>query len=336
MESKDTDIQQKDKKCCKDPEQDSTKNFTTEKMFKDYLSKVEPNSEAYIEGLYEYANWLWQHKRYKTSEYYCRQIIACRPDHFKAHNRLGTNLKAMKDYEQAEKHYLLAIAHSNHQWTIAYNNLGNLYSINLEHMEEAKDCYERALQLDPNYLGAHVFMCHFFFFFYFQKKKKMGLFENAKNHYKKAIEINPNDSSIYFNLASLLDDMNESNLALSHCRKLLSLDPKHAGGFHSYAIISHQNGNLKVAEKCFFRSLEFDNNSSLTHHNYALLLMETLQIDDALYHLNFSIDIAAHLEKDFHAVRFLQDYKRFLCQAHPVMHFCNVSCLFPFLMPTIL
>ncbi|ETO09772.1 transmembrane and tetratricopeptide repeat containing 4 [Reticulomyxa filosa] len=140
-------------------------------------------------------------------------------------------------------------------------------------------------------------------------------------------------------MANLLDEMGKSDLAIVHYEKSLSLNPTYAAGFHNYAVTAHRNGNLKLARKCYIKSLEFDNSSSLTHRNYGLLLLKFDQISEVFYHFNFAIDVAQQFEKDLEMVDSLQKLKVQLCQANSVLIFfylfffclsllCNMTLLY--------
>ncbi|ETO34106.1 hypothetical protein RFI_02988, partial [Reticulomyxa filosa] len=90
--------------------------FQTESQYIQYLNRLAKQSakndddiknanSLYVDALYEYATFLWKKTRYVESERICRKILGISPKHSDAHNRLGTNLKAQREYEEAKLHY---------------------------------------------------------------------------------------------------------------------------------------------------------------------------------------------------------------------------------------
>ena len=58
------------------------------------------------------------------------------------------------------------------------------YFSNLGEYQKAKECYEKAIKINPNYADAHYNLGVIF--------KELGENQKAKECYEKAIEINPN------------------------------------------------------------------------------------------------------------------------------------------------
>ena len=61
--------------------------------------------------------------------------------------------------------------------------------------QKAKNCYEKAIEINPNYADAHNNLGTVF--------NELGENQKAKNCYEKAIEINPNYADAHNNLGNV-------------------------------------------------------------------------------------------------------------------------------------
>ena len=61
--------------------------------------------------------------------------------------------------------------------------------------QKAKECYEKAIEINPNYVDAHYNLGVIF--------KELGENQKAKDCYEKAIEINPNYVNAHNNLGNI-------------------------------------------------------------------------------------------------------------------------------------
>ena len=135
--------------------------------------------QNHIQSLYQKSDELWRKKQYTESIKACNQLLSIQHGHSEAHNRLATNYKAIKDNKKAIKHYKYAISYDKFNKT-AYNNLGNMYCINKKTWNKAQSCYIKCIAIDPTYSGAYAN--------YAALLRKLGQFDDAKYHYKCAME----------------------------------------------------------------------------------------------------------------------------------------------------
>lgn len=134
--------------------------------------------QNHIQSLYEKADLLWRQKQYEQSIKMCNKLLSIQHNHSEAHNRLATNYKAIKDKKKAIKHYQWAIIYNKLNKT-AYNNLGNMYSVDKKTWNRAQACYIKCIAIDSTYSGAHAN--------YAALLRKLGQFDDAKYHYNCAI-----------------------------------------------------------------------------------------------------------------------------------------------------
>ena len=87
-----------------------------------------------------------------------KKVLQINPNNADAYNNLGINYKHLGESDLAKSNYYKAIEiNPNH--ANAYNNLGNIYFNNQKNITKAKELYEKAIQLAPNFaLGAVLLM----------------------------------------------------------------------------------------------------------------------------------------------------------------------------------
>lgn len=92
-----------------------------------------------------------------------------------------------------------------------------LVHFNQERVEQAIDCYRRALQLEEDSVFALNSLGDAFF--------ARGENETALDCYRRVIALDPEDAQAHFNLAELHYDLGDPRAAETECREALRLDP---------------------------------------------------------------------------------------------------------------
>ena len=101
-----------------------------------------------------------------------------------------------------------------------YNDLGLFYEERLDHLK-AKVSYEKALEIEPTSFILHFNLANAFF--------KQGLYKEAIERYKEAIELNNEDADTYNNLAcSLIEQGLNLDEAIGYVKEALKLNPQGA------------------------------------------------------------------------------------------------------------
>ena len=158
---------------------------------------------------------LYEAGKTDEAEAVCRQILRAQPDYADALQLLGVIVFGHKNYEEAEKIVLRAIA-INRQAAEYHNDLGNIYMAQ-GRLESAEKCYKEAMKLRPGYatpmasLGSLLAM---------QKK-----YREAEDTYQKALELAPDRPDFHHNLGILLFNTSRHEHAIEHYAKALLLKP---------------------------------------------------------------------------------------------------------------
>ena len=123
-------------------------------------------------------------------------------------------------------------------------------------LEEAKKLLEKAIEVDPTHAADAM--------------EALGVvcnvsreYDSAIDHFKKAIDLRPDDYQLWNKLGATLANSNRSDEALPAYHKALELKPKYARAWLNMAI-SHANlHNYDEAARCYLQTLSL--NPSATH-----------------------------------------------------------------------
>ncbi len=194
----------------------------------------------------------YQSGRLGEAEALCRQIIAVQPQHADALHILGLVAHQTKHYDAAVKLFDRAIA-VNGISAQFYNNRGNTLAA-LNRIAEARQSYQRAIELNPSLAIAHYGLG----LLDYRNKNYDGaaqsfriavtcapnwseahaqlgnaLFQEDKTEeaidcYRRALALNPNDVQTHSNMGLALYDLGLADEAIEHCRRAIALNPDFA------------------------------------------------------------------------------------------------------------
>lgn len=99
---------------------------------------------------------------------------------------------------------------------------------------EAVEAYRRALEVDPDHVGAHVNLGRLFHL--------AGDVATAEAHYRRAVAAAPADAIAWFNLAVALEDRGSAGEALATYDRALAVDPGLADAHHNSARLCERLG----------------------------------------------------------------------------------------------
>lgn len=122
------------------------------------------------------------------------------------------------------------------------------------HPDEAIEAYEKALELDPECVGALVNLGTVCF--------HMRQWKRAERYYKKALEVQPGYALGHFNLGNLYDERGEVAQAFHHYGEALKSTPGYADAHYNLALLCQRTGQLMLAVRHWQTYLKLDPGST--------------------------------------------------------------------------
>ncbi len=163
---------------------------------------------------------------------------------------------------------------------VAQQRLGTVYLLE-DRLGEAKDCFSRALKLDPDYVDALIGLG--------QVETQEGDAESACKRFETAIEIDPHRTQAHFALGSVLQIMGRTDSALAEYFRALECDPNHAEASRCIAAVQLSRNQPEQALSRLDRVLEMaadDGEARFLHGRAQLALGHT---EAAIADLNTTI-----------------------------------------------
>jgi len=135
---------------------------------------------------------------------------------------------------------------------------------------ESQDIFKKVLELNPNEPVAHINIAN-----YNIKDNKL---DEAILHYEKMTEINPSNK-IFNNLAFLYSRIGKKDEAAKNYRKAIQLDPNISDSYYNLAIILNDKENYEEAEIIYVKGMELSSlnpNKSKTEMSNEYAFLEIL------------------------------------------------------------
>jgi tetratricopeptide (TPR) repeat protein len=121
-------------------------------------------------------------------------------------------------------------------------------------LEQAKEAYEKALELDPNCLGALINLGTV----YYQTRN----FKRAEAFYRKALELEPEYALAHFNLGNLFDERSDHAEAYHHYTAALRIAPNYSDAHYNLALLCQRTNQTMKAVRHWQAYLKLDPSSS--------------------------------------------------------------------------
>ncbi len=201
----------------------------------------------------------------------------------------------MRYFEQAKSNYLKFIANvtDNESKAIAFNNLANILKSNyFKQYNKAKEYYENALQLKPNYPSAFNNLANLLGYEFHE-------YDSAKVYYEKAISFKSDYYEANNNLANLLckDHFKQYKTAEEYFKKAIQINPEYAEVYHNIAVLYFYY--LKDDEKAkyyFAKAIELNKNllvsrAALIKMTQTIPFLSEIRINNLRHLANKSIKI---------------------------------------------
>jgi tetratricopeptide (TPR) repeat protein/peroxiredoxin len=131
-------------------------------------------------------------------------------------------------------------------WPRAWNNLGIVVA-RQGHTEEAIQNFQRALQIDPDFVIALVNLGNA----YHQQKR----WDDAKRVLERALELSPDDADANYGLGMIFAQLNDTDHAYDHLQKALAARPAYPEALNNLGVLYLRTNRQENAEKSFKESI---------------------------------------------------------------------------------
>lgn len=162
------------------------------------------------------------------------------------HYNRGVELHQQAFYNQAIEEYKAAIQ-ADERMAEAYSNLATIYA-SQKNFTKASDAFTKALSLAPDKpttLNAFAAMLY-------QRKKV----DEAKEKWKRAVEVDPRFSAAYYNLGNALESESDTRGAIALYLKAIDSDPGRGDAYFRIGSILHKDKHPAQAHVFLTRAIE--------------------------------------------------------------------------------
>lgn len=202
---------------------------------------------------------------------------------------LGTSFVKAEHYEEAIQPLLEAIRLKAESDSL--NSLGFALA-QLGRSNEAISCYERSIEIDPEYAQAY----NNFGIVY----RDLGNLDRALDYYKKALDLDPDYAEAYINRGCALEEMGLLKEAEDSCKQALDLAPNSYAALNNLGKVQMLLGEHQASYQSYKKALEIkpDLKQSFNNMLFSLNYQDNLSKQEIFEkHRDFEYKQACHIKK---------------------------------------
>ena len=234
-----------------------------------------------IDSILDKGNQYLESEDYSSAIEYYDKIIN-NPNLVSAWNNKGLSFYHLKRYDEARECFDKALEIDS-SFLHAWNNKGNAL-FHLNEYEKAINCYQKVIEIDPNYADA-----------WYNKGLRLyhlGKYYEAIASYDKTIEIDPNYVEAWYNKGDAYYRLGRIDEAIKCMDKVLGIDPNDVDGLNYKAWLFANSNRNKEALSLVDKSLEIcsDNADALDTKGFILYNLEQYEESIKFYDKAIGID----------------------------------------------
>ncbi len=185
------------------------------------------------------------------------------------------------DLLQAER-ICRALIESEPRDAEAWNLLGALYK-RAKRGKEAVQCFERALQLEPDRPAFHNNLGEWY--------REEGRYNKAEGCFRETIRLDPQYVFAYNNLSLSLQSLDRNEEALGLLREAIRIEPKYATAYNNLGTMLREEAKLDEAAEAFRKAIEFRPDYAAAHNGLGAALQDLNDLEGALRHFERALEL---------------------------------------------
>ena len=227
---------------------------------------------------------------WRSSESLWTHALAVTSDNDVALNNLGSVYENRGDFDRARANYRAALdvlnrrANSRYQLSraLVHNNLGNLL-LREQDVPSARNEYEQAIALQPDYGNAHINLGQLF--------AQEGDWTSALAEYETVLRLQPHDPDAQYRAGVALMRLGRADEAVVHYRHALAEQPDFALAELDLGNATLERGHTDEAITHYRRALQIDPQNVDAHFNLGRVYLQQRRLADAISEYQRAVSI---------------------------------------------
>ena len=211
---------------------------------------------------------------------YIERAIALQPHAADPHYNLGLAHQALKQFEPAAVRFRDALRLAPNANTGAHYHLANALAEQSK-FDEALDCYQRAVELEPNNTNARIN--------HGRALTSLGRIDEAVACYRQALQTAPDSAQTHDRLGVLLMRRGESAEAEQAFRAAIELKPELADAHHHLGVLLIEQQRETEALRCFEEAVRLKPSDADAHNNLGNLCRAQGLLERGVFHCREAI-----------------------------------------------
>ena len=149
-------------------------------------------------------------------------------------------------------------------------------------LEESIAAHEKALELDPKLVQAHVNLIALY--------GRLGQFKKSEEHYEAAVQLDTGSAESYYDYGVLLLGQEKYAQAETAFRKTIEIDPFHIGAYNDLGFLLERQGKLQEAAQEYRKAVENGPNSRQSHFNLGRVLVNQQNYSEGIQELTKTLE----------------------------------------------
>ena len=207
--------------------------------------------------------------------------LACTPENFFAHHKLGVALAAQGKWNEAISHYERVLQLKPDAADV-HNNFGIALAAQGK-WNEAIAHYERALRLNPDDANTHNSLG--------VALAQEGKLDEAIGHLERALQLKPDNAEVHNNSGLMLVKQRKWAAAIAHYERALQLKPDYAEAQNNVGFALVAQGKLAEAMAHYERVLQLKPDYAEAHSALGVALARRGNLNEAIRHLERALQL---------------------------------------------